>query len=280
MPAPDNSCLDDFERIDKIFDMSFNLSQRRERMAGVRFPREDSMNVTKTATAKVRNNAGGQEKAGAAARARILAAAEKLFGELGYDGASVRQIAMAAEVPLALVNYHFGSKEGLYRAIFELRAPMIVDQRIAGLRLAEMESDPDRKLELIIKALIVPNIHMRSAEKNSSYARILAREVSDPKSNEREVIAEFFDPIAHKVIEALRQALPDRSVEEIHWGYQLMLGVMVFVMADTGRISRLSGGRCDPEDEKTTSAHMVALLHAALKHARVPGPGSGGAAER
>jgi AcrR family transcriptional regulator len=52
----------------------------------------------------------GQEKAGAGARRRILAAAERLFGERGYDGASVRQIALAAEVPLALVNYHFGSK--------------------------------------------------------------------------------------------------------------------------------------------------------------------------
>lgn len=237
------------------------------------------MNDT-NAAAKARNNAAGQEKAGAAARRRILAAAEKLFGELGYDGASVRQIAIAADVPLALVNYHFGSKEGLYRAIFELRAPMIIDQRLAGLRLAEMESDPDRKLELIIKALIVPNLHMRSTEKNSSYARILAREVSDPKSQERKVIAEFFDPVAYKVIEALQQALPDRSFEEIHWGYQVMLGAMVFIMADTGRIGRLSGGRCDPEDEKATSAHVVALLHAALKNAGVPQPGVGGAAQR
>ena len=203
-------------------------------------------------------------------RARILQAAEEEFADHGFDGVSVRQIALRADVPVALINYHFGSKEGLYRAIFEMRAPMIIDQRIAGLRLAEMEPDPERKVEMIVKAVLVPNLHMRSTERNSSYARILAREVSDPKSHQRGVIEEFFDPIAYKVMDALRGAMPDRTVEEINWGYQAMLGVMVYVMADIGRISRLSGGRCDPEDGMATATHLVALMKAALLHARVP----------
>lgn len=206
----------------------------------------------------------------AATRMRILLAAEGEFADHGFDGASVRQIALRADVPVALINYHYGSKEGLYRAIFEMRAPMIIDQRIAGLRLAEMEPDQERKVEMIVKAVLVPNLHMRSTEKNSSYARILAREVSDPKSHHRKVVAEFFDPIAYKVTEALHKAMPDRTIEEIHWGYQAMLGVMVYTMADTGRISRLSGGRCDPEDEMTTSTHLVALMKAALLYGRVP----------
>ncbi|MCR5856698.1 TetR/AcrR family transcriptional regulator [Mesorhizobium sp. J428] len=208
----------------------------------------------------------------ASTRMRILHAAEAEFADHGFDGVSVRQIALHADVPVALINYHFGSKEGLYRAIFEMRAPMIIDQRIAGLRLAEMEPEQDRKVEMIVKAVLVPNLHMRSTEKNSSYARILAREVSDPKSHHRKVVAEFFDPIAYKVIEALQQAMPDRTIEEINWGYQAMLGVMVYTMADTGRISRLSGGRCDPEDELTTATHLVALMKAALLYSRVPKP--------
>lgn len=206
----------------------------------------------------------------AATRIRIVEAAEAEFADHGFDGVSVRQIALRADVPVALINYHFGSKEGLYRAIFEMRAPMIVDQRLAGLRLAEMEPDTERKVEMIVKAVLVPNLHMRSTEKNSSYARILAREVSDPKSHNRKVIAEFFDPIAHKVMEALRRALPERTIEEINWGYQAMLGAMVYTMADTGRISRLSGGLCDPEDEMATATYLVALFKAALLHAHVP----------
>ena len=204
----------------------------------------------------------------AATRARIVEAAEAEFADHGFDGVSVRQIALRADVPVALINYHFGSKEGLYRAIFEMRAPMIVDQRLAGLRLAEMEPDQERKVEMIVKAVLVPNLHMRSTEKNSSYSRILAREVSDPKSHNRKVIAEFFDPIAYKVLDALHRALPDRTIEEVNWGYQAMLGAMVYAMADTGRISRISGGRCDPEDEMATATYLVALFKAALLHAR------------
>ena len=64
----------------------------------------------------------------------------------------------------------------------------------------------------------------------------------------------------------------DRRTEELHWGYQIMLGAMVFTMSDMGRISRLSGGLCDPEDEMETSRHLVTMLHAALKYGRVPAP--------
>jgi len=216
--------------------------------------------------------AGQAPRAGDLTRTKILHSAEDLFGEHGFDGVSVRQIALAAGVPVALVNYHFGGKEGLYRAIFEMRSPAIVDDRLAGLRLAELEPNPDRKLELIIRALIVPMIHLRNTEKNSSYARILARETSSPSRHSKEIIGEFFDPVARKVTEAMMQALPDRRPEEIHWAYHTMIGAMVFIMADTGRINRLSDGTCDPDDEMSTATHLVALLHAALKHGRVPEP--------
>lgn len=206
----------------------------------------------------------------AATRLRILTAAEIEFADHGFDGVSVRQIALRAEVPVALINYHFGSKEGLYRAIFEMRGSMIIDERIAGLRLAAMEPDRERKVEMIVKAVLVPNLHMRSTERNAAYALILAREVSDPKSINRGIIADFFDPIAHKVMAALKEAMPERTMEEINWGYQAMLGVMVYTMADTGRIARLSEGVCDPEDEFETATHLVALMKAALLYSKVP----------
>jgi len=205
-----------------------------------------------------------------ATRAKILESAEKLFGDHGYDGVSVRQIAIEAGVPVALVNYHYGSKEGLFRAIFVLRAPLIYDQRVAGLKLAELETDPDRKLEAVVKALIVPMVHLRNTQKSAGYARILAHEISSPSVRSREIMREFFDPVAHILLDALAEVLPDRSMEEIHWGYHVMLGAMVYTMADNGRMERLSGGLCSPDDETTAAKHIVALLTAALRHGRVP----------
>ena len=50
---------------------------------------------------------------------RIIEAATRLFAERGLDGVTVREICRAAKVNGALVNYHFRSKEGLYRECVE-----------------------------------------------------------------------------------------------------------------------------------------------------------------
>jgi AcrR family transcriptional regulator len=52
-------------------------------------------------------------------RLAILLAAERLFAQHGYHAVSIRQIAEAAGVPLALVGYYFGPKHELFHAIFE-----------------------------------------------------------------------------------------------------------------------------------------------------------------
>jgi AcrR family transcriptional regulator len=52
-------------------------------------------------------------------RQRLIEAALKIFGESGFEGASTRMLADAAGANLAAIPYHFGSKEGLYRAAAE-----------------------------------------------------------------------------------------------------------------------------------------------------------------
>jgi len=51
----------------------------------------------------------------------ILDVAEKVFAEHGYEGASTRMISGEAGVNMAMLNYYFGSKEGVFLAIFERR---------------------------------------------------------------------------------------------------------------------------------------------------------------
>src|ERR1700754_2224856 len=55
-------------------------------------------------------------------REHILIVAEALFGEKGFDGTSVRDIAQQAGVNLAMISYYFGSKEKLLDAMIEFRA--------------------------------------------------------------------------------------------------------------------------------------------------------------
>jgi AcrR family transcriptional regulator len=51
----------------------------------------------------------------------ILAVAERLFGDNGFDGTSIRDIAQKANVNLAMISYYFGSKEKLLEALLEFR---------------------------------------------------------------------------------------------------------------------------------------------------------------
>jgi AcrR family transcriptional regulator len=67
---------------------------------------------------------------------QIVLAAERLFGERGLDGVSLRQIGAAAgSAHNSAVQYHFGTKDELVRAIFDYRLPGIDARR--DLRVAE-----------------------------------------------------------------------------------------------------------------------------------------------
>ncbi|HVJ62842.1 MAG TPA: TetR/AcrR family transcriptional regulator, partial [Tahibacter sp.] len=64
---------------------------------------------------------------------RILGAAEQLFATHGFAGASLRQVTAAANVNLAAVNYHFGSKENLINEVFRRRLDDLNAHRLEEL---------------------------------------------------------------------------------------------------------------------------------------------------
>lgn len=86
---------------------------------------------------------------GSDTRRRLIECGLRLFAEHGFKGVSVRDISNLAGVNVASINYHFGTKLGLYRAIFETLLdegePLFrsrldtVDQLLAGNAAAEPE---------------------------------------------------------------------------------------------------------------------------------------------
>ncbi len=61
-------------------------------------------------------------------RAHILQVAEKLFASNGFEGTSVRDICTEATVNVAMVNYYFGNKEGLFEKLVEQKASFLKNQ--------------------------------------------------------------------------------------------------------------------------------------------------------
>ena len=53
-------------------------------------------------------------------KTKILEVARLLFADQGFEGTSIREIAKAADVNIASVNYHFNNKENLFNEMFFL----------------------------------------------------------------------------------------------------------------------------------------------------------------
>jgi len=205
------------------------------------------------------------EKDDLGARARILAAAEEVFAQFGYDGGSLRQVALKAEVPVGLVSYHFKGKLGLYRAVFEARVPSIVEQRLAGLALVDLETDPDRKLELLVKSLLVPMLRLRLTEQGRKFAQLLFREVMDPGSAERDIIRSLINPVSVAFMTRFREVLPDRKDVSVDWGYGAMMGAMLYIIGGAGRLKSVTEGRADPDDVQAATENLVSFVLAGLR---------------
>ena len=178
-------------------------------------------------------------------RLAILLAAEKLFAQHGYHAVTIRQIAVEAEVPLALVGYYYGQKHELFEAIFAHWSPTI-DARLSGLRVAVDAGGPDL-LRHIVEAFVQPVLRMRASAEGEFYALLVARELSYASPEADRVLHTHFDPLARAYIAALQVALPHITIGEAAWAYQFALGALLHHMSDQ-RVARLSGGTNIPND--------------------------------
>src|SRR5579883_2094429 len=87
-----------------------------------------------------------------ATRARLLAAAAVVFGEQGYQFATVRDICTRAGVNIAAVNYHFRDKLGLYTEVL-LQAVRRVEYQAVREAVAGI-ADPEEALRLFIRLML------------------------------------------------------------------------------------------------------------------------------
>jgi AcrR family transcriptional regulator len=197
---------------------------------------------------------------------RILNAAERLFSERGIDGVSVREIAAAAGVQLALLSYYFGNKQGLYRAVFRRRIDPISTERLSRLREILARKRPQPTIEEVLDALARPWVELREKRTGLLYTRLIAREVADPNEGDRGIVKEMLDPIALKFIEAMGMVLPNRPRSEIHWAYHFFIGGLLLILLKEERIERLSGRLCDMRDSERVIKEIVGLFARALRN--------------
>jgi AcrR family transcriptional regulator len=142
-------------------------------------------------------------------RGLILESAREAFGERGYDGASIRQIATGAGVDPALVHHYFGTKEQLFLAV--VRPPIDPATLIPKI----LDGDPDQLGERIVGTFVSV---WENPTSGAAFRSLIRGAVAHPATGR--LVKEFF---ARQVIRRVaRQAPTGIDAAEVPWRASLV----------------------------------------------------------
>ncbi|ABE39224.1 CerR family C-terminal domain-containing protein [Rhodopseudomonas pseudopalustris] len=161
-----------------------------------------------------------QNKSSEATRERLIEAGLKLFAELGMDGVRTRALAEVAGVNQSAIPYHFGSKDGVYRAVIEEIAREIADG-LAATGLLQMSAaegktmSRDRCLKNLRALIRAFTILILSPGRSTDRTLLIVREQLRPTENFNHLFKSFIEPI-HKTVGSIVARLnDDRADSEV-----------------------------------------------------------------
>ena len=117
-------------------------------------------------------------------RELLLRAASSLFAAHGYRETRTQDICRLAHANIAAVNYHFGGKKELYRAVWDWALERAVREESGSGRLS---SDPDRTwLYKYVHACVLSVFDTGSS---GTLSRLMAAELADPSPISAEILS-------------------------------------------------------------------------------------------
>jgi AcrR family transcriptional regulator len=182
-------------------------------------------------------------------RTAILAAAERLYADRGFGDVTLRDIVAEANVNLAAVNYHFGSKDELIAELFVTRSLALNKERLRDLREAEDAGNGRADISQVLRALVGPTLRgcLGPENQRSTPARFMIRVSIESVPAIRRIRNREIDHL-RKFVAAMRRSLPDRSEVELYWGLHFALAMAQQTVRDSERLAKLSEGKCDIDD--------------------------------
>ena len=153
----------------------------------------------------------------ASTRDRILDACEQLYARDGIEGLSLRIITEAAEVNLAAVNYHFGSKEVLITQMLKRRLQPLHEQRLALLGQLEAAFTPQLHPLHVMSAVLLPSIALVMPIDAEHLVDFYLRCASDPSPVLRTPMADHFGNFSARVDAAFAASAPAMDAADVIW---------------------------------------------------------------
>ncbi len=168
---------------------------------------------------------------------RILGAAEELFAQYGFAGTSLRQVTSHADVNIAAVNYHFGSKENLVNEVFRRRMDEMTAARLGQLEQAR--SQQPGELRAVLAAFVEPALAMaQDRQSGGAFVRVIARAYAEKNDNLRKFLSDHYGHVLREFGKAIGACVPGLSKEELYWRLDFLAGALTYAMADFGLIKR------------------------------------------
>ena len=151
-------------------------------------------------------------KDGINTKMKLLTAAAEVFAKKGYQHTTVAEIGRRANSNLAAVNYHFGSKDALYIAVWKraFEEAMEVYPSDGGLG---PHAHPEEKLHALIKS----HIHRILDDGRLGHAgKILLQEMSNPTEAIHQVLHDTIQPLLKRTQNIIKELLgPEATDQEV-----------------------------------------------------------------
>lgn len=188
---------------------------------------------------------------------KILDAAEQLFAERGFAETSLRMITGVAEVNLASVNYHFGSKKELIKAVMDRY--LAVFMPAAEQALLQQLAAPHCNLHQVFGCFVAPlmtltRIHPRGPE---VFLQLLGRGYIDNQGFLRWFIINHYGSVLKHFNKAIQAAAPHLSPVDLFWRLHFTLGTVVFTMASSEALRDIAKTDFDEEIDIEGLVHKL-----------------------
>jgi len=178
----------------------------------------------------------------------------------------MRDVAQESDARLALVAYHFGTKDMLFDKVVERRALYMAEQRLLLLDEARSRAGTGPiPLADLVAGYVHPFVERSSNGGHGwkHYALLVARASNAP--DYAKVIGVHYNAVARKFLAEFRRSLPEVDEERLHHAFSFMVGTMLSLVAEPGRVESLSSGRYQTSDLERVFASMLPFLVAGFQ---------------
>ncbi|MCG3721891.1 TetR/AcrR family transcriptional regulator [Vibrio cincinnatiensis] len=196
---------------------------------------------------------------------KILDVAEGLFAEHGFNDTSLRTITSKANVNLASVNYHFGDKKTLVRAVLSRYLEVFMPAVKASL--IELNLKDDYSMEAVFEALRGPLKALKHVRPNgtSRFMLLIGRGYTDVQGHLRWFITTRYDEVLNLFTQSVMKANPDLTRETLFWRLHFTLGTCVFTMASSQALAEIAENDFGSKvDANSVIDHIIPYLAAGV----------------